>query len=95
MRFKPIETGQRIRRLRESLGLTQIQFAEMFHITRAFCSRIETGSKAPSIDLLVDISEKTGVTLDYLILGKGYAASRIKQEVRALITSLEELERQL
>lgn len=40
--------GQLIRQVRQDLGLTQAQFAEMIGVTRVIVTRWETGQAAPS-----------------------------------------------
>lgn len=95
MYFDPIEAGKRMRDLRKNLGYTQIQFSEKLNVSRGFYSKVEIGLQSPSIDLLVEIATFTGVSLDYLILGKGHPSMKLKQEVHSLIRSLQMLEDQL
>lgn len=40
------------------------------YIINAELAHIEIGEKAPSIDLLIVMSEHFGVTIDYLVLGR-------------------------
>ena len=40
--------GQRIRQVRQDLGLTQVQFAEMIGVTRVIVTRWETDQAVPS-----------------------------------------------
>jgi DNA-binding XRE family transcriptional regulator len=44
------EWAQKVRELRESLGLRQVDFAAKFSVTQAAISRWETGIKEPSTD---------------------------------------------
>lgn len=92
MYFDPVATGKRVKELRESRGYTQIQFSEEMNISRGYYSKVELGIKAPSIDVLIDIAEFFGVTLDYLVLGKTLEMDKVKNEIRALIDSLRVLE---
>ena len=95
MYFDPVEAGKRMRALRKKLGYTQIQFSEKLNVSRGFYSKVEIGLQAPSIDLLVEIASYTGVSLDYLVLGKGQPTMELKQEVHSLIRSLQKLESEL
>ena len=70
MYFEPKEVGKRIAKLRELLGYNQEQYSQKINISRSALSKIEIGDRSPSIDLLIEIAELSGVTLDYLILGR-------------------------
>ena len=70
MKYNSIEVGNRIREARNTLGLSQEAFAEALGIGRVHLAKIEVGMRNPSIDLLIDISDLTGLTLDYLVLGR-------------------------
>ncbi len=65
------EIGSRIRALRMKRGITQQRLADTIGVTLSTVGRIESGIKMGSIDLIVDIAIFFGVSLDYLILGKG------------------------
>lgn len=64
------EIGKRIKELRKDKGLTQLQLSEKLGITDNFLAKIEGGSKNPSIDLFIQMSELFSVSLDAIILGK-------------------------
>ena len=70
MRYISDEIGSRIQMVRKSMGLTQYHLAEKLCISRTYLAKIEIGVKTPSIELLIGISEFTGVSLDFLVLGK-------------------------
>lgn len=53
--------------LRKKQGLSQLQLAEMMDISRQAVSRWETGSAVPSTENLKILSERYGVSLDYLL----------------------------
>ncbi len=94
MKYNPQEIGKRIKEVRNTMGLSQENFAEKLNITRAHLGKIELGTKNPSIDLLIDIAELADVYLDYLILGRSNIDSRcIKSGMREVIEMLTDLER--
>ena len=70
MYYDQKESGARIQKLRKLHGLTQEQLAEKLNISVNYLGKLETGNYGGSIDLLIEIAETFGVTLDYLILGK-------------------------
>ncbi|MCM0081318.1 XRE family transcriptional regulator [Geomonas sp. Red32] len=65
------ETGERIRKARQALGLTQKQFAASLGIVQGFLSGIETGRKRPSDTLLIALSHTHGINSDWLMEGLG------------------------
>lgn len=61
--------GSRIRRLRfvgDEQRLSQKEMAEKLSISSSDLSRIEAGNKYPGVDVLVRVSQLTGVPVDYL-----------------------------
>lgn len=70
MKYNPVEVGNRIREARNTMGMSQEVFVEALGIGRVHMAKIEVGMRNPSIDLLIDISELTSLTLDYLVLGR-------------------------
>ena len=95
MYFDPAETGKRIKQIREKMGYNQEDFAEKLHTSRNYVSKMEIGYKAPSIDMLVEISVLADVSLDYLILGRKTSREEMKSNVRSLIDALSLLEKEL
>ena len=63
--------AERIRLLRRIAGLSQAEFAELLGVNQRKISRIETGTTDTDPQLLVAIREKTNVSLDWLLTGKG------------------------
>ena len=62
--------GQRLKKRRETLKLTQLQLAQALKVTPQHISAIEQDKRAPSLPFLAKLSEELGVTTDYLITGK-------------------------
>jgi|Deesub1362B_J571_1020462.scaffolds.fasta_scaffold00015_177 transcriptional regulator with XRE-family HTH domain len=63
--------GSRIREVRKEKKLTQVEFAELFDITQDKLSKYETGMVCAPIELLLKISEKFKISLNWLLKGKG------------------------
>ena len=73
--------GARIKALRRNRNMTREQLAEDLHISTYHLRRMESGNEGGSIDLLIDIAEFFGITLDHLILGKVGMTENIKAEL--------------
>ena len=56
-----------IKDIRVRKGLTQAEVASAVGVSSVVYSRYETGSRQPSIDMLVQMADIFGVTVDYLL----------------------------
>lgn len=59
--------SSRIKELRSSLGLTQIEFAEEIGTTQATLSSYENSGKTPSLDIVKKIAEVFTISIDWLL----------------------------
>lgn len=59
--------GQRIKELRKSLGLNQIEFGNRLGVTKQSVCNWENGNIQPSIDMLTRISKLYSISTDYLL----------------------------
>lgn len=62
-----VDCSQKLRMLRESRHLTQLQVANRVGVSKAMISAYETAIKTPSIDVLIRLSRLYGVSVDYLV----------------------------
>ena len=85
------QSGLRIRQLRLKSGFTQEKIAEALGVDSSFYSRIESGKKGCSVDLLIQFSELYHVSLDYLILRYILVTRLLEQAAEAGLLSAEEL----
>ena len=69
MLFDTQDFGFRVKMLRKCSGLTQEQLAEKLHISISHLAKIEIGRNAPSVDLVLEMAEFFGVTVDELLRG--------------------------
>ena len=94
MNYGMKKRGKCIRQLRIQCGYTQEEFAKTLNVDRSTLSRIESGKRSCSLDLLIQLSELLGVTLDYLILGKSALLTdekaHLKRHIEGLIEQLEQ-----
>lgn len=59
--------GKRIREERQRLNLTQAQLAESIDISDTYMGAIERGERSLTLDTLVRLVNRLGVTVDYLL----------------------------
>lgn len=86
-------SGKRIQQLRIQHECSQEQLAKELNIDRSNLSRIETGKRSCSLDLLIQISTLFDVSLDFILLGQEKQA--ISVETRQLENDIEVLIKQL
>lgn len=65
-----IDLGPRIKRLRESMGLSQAALARELGVGPGRINHWETGDNQPSLEMLAKLSELGGVTTDWLVRGE-------------------------
>ena len=59
--------GQRIKEERIKLNLTQAELAEDINISDTYMSQIETGKRSLTLDTLVILVNRLGVSIDYIM----------------------------
>lgn len=59
--------GTRLRELRTSLRLNQVEFGQALNVTKQSVSNWENGNIQPSIDMLIKIATEYSVSTDYLL----------------------------
>lgn len=95
-------SGKFICQLRTQNGYTQEKLAEELNIDRSLLSHIETGKRACSLDLFIQLSNLFQVSLDLLILGRNRHShagdnhrNTLKAGISDLICQLEAFQREL
>ena len=84
MDYKAI--GQRIKKERNNMGLTQFQLAESAEISPQYAGKIERGEKQFSFDTIAKLSIVLNTSLDYLAFGNdnnNQSSERMKLEILA------------
>ncbi|MGQ9556903.1 MAG: helix-turn-helix domain-containing protein [Desulfurispora sp.] len=66
--------GERLKKARESRGLTQIQLGKMVNVSDATINRYERGQRKPTPEMLSKLAEILHVSVDYLVDGPGETA---------------------
>ena len=59
--------GKRIREERQRLNLTQAQLAEDINISDTYMGAIERGERSLTLDTLVKLVNRLGVSVDYML----------------------------
>lgn len=67
--------SERIKTLRKSKGLTQLQLAEKLNVTDKAVSKWEVGEANPDLSTIVNIASLFNVSIDYLLVGKDVTIS--------------------
>lgn len=77
---------ERLRQLRKSLDLTQLDFAKSLGVSRSHIANLEAGNTEPSEHLLLLICEKNNVNIEWLKYGTGpmMIAPEAQPEKRAI-----------
>ena len=96
MKFNQDSFGSRLKMLRKELKMTQEQLAAELNIGADHLGKIEVGNRGISIDLLLDLSEKLNVSINFLIKGnedRSPQAQILISKMRELLDQLEDIER--
>ena len=84
-----MELGARIKQARLRAGMTQQQIADLLDKTKAAVSNFENGQNKPSLETIIAFATETGVSLDWLVLGREPEGAYDKR-IRALPEALRE-----
>lgn len=61
-----IQLGERVKRLRRQVGLSQEELAHLAGMDRTYISQIERGACNPSLIALLNVAEALGLNLEAL-----------------------------
>jgi y4mF family transcriptional regulator len=75
--------GNRIKTRRAELGWTQDQLAEKAGISKSFVSDVENGKRSIGAETLLDVGRALGVSLDFLMTGKGSRKQQAEAQIPA------------
>ncbi|WP_018395873.1 helix-turn-helix transcriptional regulator [Bacillus sp. 37MA] len=59
--------SERLKKEREKRGWSQTDLAEKIHVSRQSVSKWETGKNYPGIEVIIDLSDIFGITIDELL----------------------------
>lgn len=95
MYFNQMDFGRRLKECRELIGMTQEELALLVGVEKQHISRMERGTRACSIDLLVILATTLHVSTDYLLLGKSINHEPISMQLQSIAFQLSMLARNL
>lgn len=70
--IKEVLRLERIRILREEVGLTQEQLADRLHVERSTVAGWEAGKRLPDIDILCVLADYFNTSIDYIVKRTDY-----------------------
>jgi transcriptional regulator with XRE-family HTH domain len=79
----PEPLGQRIKKERLALGMTQRDLADAVGITVPYMSKIEAGKETPTEEKIVKVAEVLGLNPDELILAAGRMPTDVMDRLAA------------
>ena len=89
-----VDFSQRIKQLRKDKHMTQAQVAASIGVTASMVSSYETDIRLPSYEVMVQIADLFGVTVDYLLCRQDKRfldISELNDEEAAVVCSMVEL----
>lgn len=87
-KYDVTETGKRIRELRIAAGLTQEALAGKVGVYSKYFVHVESGRKACSVDIYVELANVLNVSLDYLITGENSDSDQLQERINRAIAIL-------
>lgn len=76
--------SERLKKEREKKGWSQAELAEKIHVSRQSVSKWETGKNYPSIEVIIDLSDLFGITIDELLRSDDELKQKVIQDSRQL-----------
>lgn len=67
-----------LKKLRKKKEKTQYQIAKALGISRAAYNSYELGTREPSIEILIKLSQLFDVSIDYILTGKEHSKSEVQ-----------------
>ena len=83
--------GSRIASLRHNLGLSQNALAEQLNISSSALGMYEQGRREPPMDIVIALSQKFEVTIDYLLTGQLCSANDLSVLSELLVNNVHDI----
>ena len=81
--------GERVKKQRQKLNLTQEQLGEISDVTSAYIGQIEINERTPSLKRLKKIAKQLNVSVEYLVVGMK-TSIEINEEIVAELQGMNE-----
>lgn len=76
--------GEKLKQEREKRGWSQTELSEKIHVSRQSVSKWETGKNYPSIEVIIDLSDLFGMTIDELLRSDEELTEKVIQDSKQL-----------
>ena len=76
--------GERLKKEREKRGWSQTDLAEKIHVSRQSVSKWETGKNYPSIEVIINLSDLFGITIDEMLRSDGELKGKVIRDSKKL-----------
>lgn len=88
--------GNRIKYYRNEMGISQEDLGAKVYVTGKHLSYLETGTKVPSLELLISIANALDVSADDLLVDNlTHTSSTVGQELHAILQDCNHDEREM
>ena len=88
MEFNEEVFGQRIRKLRQDIGISMENMAAKLDVTTNYLGKIERGMRSPSLGFVIRLSRILGISTDYLLMGEQEEEKSINEMALSLAKQL-------
>jgi len=78
------EMLERLKKERENRDWSQTDLAEKIHVSRQSVSKWETGKNYPSIEVIIDLSDLFGITIDEMLRSDKELKEKVIQDSKKL-----------
>ena len=79
-----MDFSERLKKEREKKGWSQAELAEKIHVSRQSVSKWETGKNYPNIEVIIDLSDLFGITIDELLRSDEELQNKVIQDSKQL-----------
>lgn len=76
--------NERLKKEREKRGWSQTDLAEKIHVSRQSVSKWETGKNYPSIEIIIELSDLFGITIDEMLRSDKNLKEQVIQDSKKL-----------
>ncbi len=86
------EIGKRIEIIRNNMNITKESFADLIDVTGQHLGKVISGEKGLSIDKIIEISDKTGYSTDFILKGTTTESEIINSKVNKIKKNIEKID---
>ncbi|MFS0673025.1 helix-turn-helix domain-containing protein [Ornithinibacillus sp. 179-J 7C1 HS] len=76
--------SERLKKEREKRGWSQTDLADKIHVSRQSVSKWETGKNYPSIEIIIELSDLFGITIDEMLRSDKELTEQVIQDSKKL-----------